>query len=67
MTTDALSAFEQAAEECSDIFNRLTNDDKRALHVRLLAIGALHAGDIDFISDVANEAWETVRDFVRDK
>jgi hypothetical protein len=67
MTTDVLSAFEQAAKECADIFNRLAPDDRRALHVRLLAIGALHAGDLDFITQVANEAWETVRDFVRDK
>jgi hypothetical protein len=35
--------------------------------VRLLTIGALHAGDIEFITQVAGEAWESVRDFVRDK
>jgi hypothetical protein len=59
--------MEQAAEECCQIFNRLDAADRRALHVRLLAIGALNAGDLDFIDKVAAEARQTVLDFITDK
>jgi hypothetical protein len=57
--------MEQAAEECSLIFDRLTDEDRQHLMVRLLAVGALHAGDIDFIVETANLAQEAVLEFVQ--
>jgi hypothetical protein len=65
MTSSTFSTFEQAAEEVSAIFERLDPDDRRALHVRLLMIGALNAGDLDFIEQVADEAQRGVVNFVR--
>ena len=59
-----LSPFEQAAEECSRIFDGLTSDDKRALAVRLVALGALNEGDLGYIEQVAEQARDTVREFL---
>jgi hypothetical protein len=59
-----MTDFEQAAETVSSIFTRLDPENQRALHVRLMAIGALNAGDLDFIEEIANEARTTVLDFL---
>jgi hypothetical protein len=67
MDAMTLSPFERAAENACSIFQRLDADDRRALHVRLLAIGALNAGDIDFIEQIADDARQTVVDFIRQR
>lgn len=63
----ALGPFEYAAEQMSGIFDRLSDDDKRALTVRMLALGALHAGDLRFIDKVGDEARAVVTTFLQAK
>jgi hypothetical protein len=65
--TDALSPMEEAADVCSKAFDRLGEDDQRALHVRLLATGAINAGSLAFVDQVAEEARQAVIAFVRER
>jgi hypothetical protein len=60
-------AMEQAADVCSQAFDRLGPDDQRALMVRLLMLGTLNAGEIEFIEEVAEAAREAVLAFVRER
>jgi hypothetical protein len=61
---EILSPLEQAAEECCAIFDRLEPDDKRSLAVRLVALGALHEGDLGYVDQVAAQARVTVFEFL---
>jgi hypothetical protein len=63
---ESLSPLEQAAEECCAIFDRLEPNDKRALAVRLVALGALHEGDLTYVDHVADQARVTVFEFLAD-
>jgi hypothetical protein len=62
--TEILSPFERAAEECCAIFDRLEPDEKRSLTVRLVALGALHQGDLSYVGQVAELARVTVLEFL---
>jgi hypothetical protein len=61
---ESLSPLEQAAEECCAVFDRLEPDDKRALAVPLVALGALHQGDLGYVDQVAELARVTVLEFL---
>ena len=54
-----------AAEQVSEIFDALSEEDRFACHVRLLATGALNAGDLDFIEAVAGAARDAVLEFIQ--
>jgi hypothetical protein len=58
---------EPTIERICALIDTLTEADKRAAHVRLLAIAALNAGDLNYIGDAAHEAVETVRRFLQEK
>ncbi len=60
-----LSPMEAAAEQVSEIFDALSEEDRFACHVRLLATGALNAGDLDFIEAVAGAARDAVLEFIQ--
>jgi hypothetical protein len=60
-----LSPMEAAAEQVSEIFDALREEDRFACHVRLLAVGALNAGDLDFVEAVAGAAREAVLEVIR--
>jgi hypothetical protein len=57
--------MEQAAERVCYIFNGLNERDRRALQVRLLAIGALKSGEpFEFIADIGGETAEVIVNFL---
>jgi len=62
---EQLSPMEAAAEQVSEIFDALSEEDRFACHVRLLATGALNAGDLDFIEAIAGAARDAVLEFIR--
>lgn len=60
-----LGPLEYAAEKASDLFDTLSEADKLKLHIRLLSLGTLHAGDLSFADRVAASAKRVVAAFVR--
>lgn len=51
-----LEPVERAAEQAAELFQSLSDADKIALHVRLLAIGAIRSGDPNGFLDTVFEA-----------
>jgi hypothetical protein len=60
-----MTDFEQAAETCCQALDRLGPEDQRALLIRLLAAGALDAGDLGFIGQIAEAACDEAVALVR--
>jgi hypothetical protein len=54
--TESETDFEGAADKCCEALDRLDPESQRALLVRLLTVGALDAGDLSFINEIANKA-----------
>jgi hypothetical protein len=58
--------MERAAEAVITVFDALPeNKDRFDLHVRLLALAALNAGDLGFIEILADAARAAVLEFIR--